>query len=163
MELVSGVPDTFEFLIPKALYQGGLIQLTLDKKKGRFASLSELALYRWEEGKKYLARAQGGAQNGGGVSLLPKEYLLSQSYPNPTRDGLRIDYALPKESRVSLRIYNVMGQLVKTLRMGVEKAGYCTASWDGKDQWGHRVSSGVYLYRMEAGEFRKTNKLVIVR
>lgn len=163
MELVSGVPDTFSLVIPKALYQGGEVRLTLDKKKGRFASLSELYLYRWGAWGKKGAPSQGASQGGEGVTLLPRVYDLSQSYPNPARDGLRINYALPKESHVNLRIYNVAGQLVRTLREGKEKPGYYSASWDGKDQFGHRVSSGVYLYRMEAGEFRKTRKLVVVR
>ena len=163
MELVPGVPDTFSLVIPKALYQGGEVQLTLDKKKGRFASLSELYLYRWGAWGKKVVPSQGASQGGEGVTLLPKVYDLSQSYPNPTKEGLRINYALPKESQVSLKIYNVAGQLVRALREGKEKPGYYVAEWDGKDQGGHRVSSGVYLYRMEAGEFRSIKKLVVVR
>lgn len=164
MDLVSGRPDTFILVIPKTLFQGGTIQLVLDKKNGRFASLSELFLYRWmDQRKKLFSSRGGGPQSLGSVELLPRVYDLSQSYPNPAREGLRINYALPKESQVSLKIYNVMGQLVITLKEGMEKPGYYTASWDGKDQQGHRVSSGVYLYRMQAGEFAKTRKLIVVR
>jgi hypothetical protein len=105
----------------------------------------------------------GGPQTAGVNALLPRVFALGPSRPNPTRVGVRIDYALPKESLVSLKVYNVAGQLVRTLREGKEKPGYFVAEWDGKDQVGHRVSSGVYLYRMEAGEFRKTRKLVVVR
>jgi len=163
MDLVSGVPDTFILTIHRQLYQGDTIRLTLDKKNGRFASLSELYLYRWKAGSKKVVQSNGGPQSGGVVSLLPRVYDLSQSYPNPAREGLRINYALPKESQVSLKIYNVMGQLVRTLREGIEKPGYYVATWDGKDQSGHHVASGVYLYRMEAGDFAKTRKLVVVR
>jgi hypothetical protein len=105
----------------------------------------------------------GGPQTAEVNSLLPRVYTLGQSIPNPANGSLKIDYALPKESQVSLRVYNVMGQLVRALREGKEKPGFYKAEWDGKDQQGHRVSSGVYLYRMEAGEFRKTRKLVVVR
>ena len=105
----------------------------------------------------------GGPQTDNLNSLLPKVYALGPSYPNPANGGLRIDYALPKESQVSLRVYNIAGQLVRTLIEGKEKPGFYKAEWDGKDQLGHRVSSGVYFYRMEAGEFRKTRKLVVVR
>jgi len=163
MELVPGVPDTFSLVIPRVLYQGGEVRLTLDKKKGRFASLSELYLYRWGAWGKKGAPSQGASQGSEGVTLLPKVYDLSQSYPNPAKEGLRINYALPKESQVSLKIYNVMGQLVRALREGKEKPGFYAATWDGKDQQGRRVASGVYLYRMEAGEFRKTRKMVVVR
>jgi len=105
----------------------------------------------------------GGPQTDNANSLLPRVYALGQSYPNPAKGGLRIDYALPKESQVSLKVYNVMGQMVRTLREGKEKPGFYKAEWDGKDQLGKRVASGVYLYRMEAGEFRKTRKLVVIR
>ena len=105
----------------------------------------------------------GGSQSAELNSLLPRVYALGPSFPNPACGGLKINYALPKESQVSLRVYNVMGQLVRSLREGKEKPGYYAATWDGKDQQGKRVSSGVYLYRMEAGEFRKTRKLIVVR
>jgi len=105
----------------------------------------------------------GGPQTDNSNTLLPRVYALGQSYPNPAGGAVKINYALPKESQVSLKIYNVAGQLVRTLKEGKEKPGFYKAEWDGKDQFGHRVSSGVYLYRMEAGEFRKTRKLVVVR
>jgi hypothetical protein len=105
----------------------------------------------------------GGPQTADANSLLPRVYALGLSYPNPAEGGLRIDYTLPKESHVNLRIYNVAGQLVRSLREGKEKPGFYKAEWDGKDQNGHRVTSGVYLYRMEAGEFKKTRKLVVLR
>jgi flagellar hook assembly protein FlgD len=76
---------------------------------------------------------------------------------------MRIIYQLPKESMVNFRIYNVMGQLIRSLRSGKEKAGYYTVAWDGKDAQGKKAGAGVYFYRLDAGEYSKTKKLVIVR
>jgi hypothetical protein len=105
----------------------------------------------------------GGVVAAGVNSGLPRVYSLGQSYPNPASGAMRIAYTLPKETRVRLNVYNVAGQLVRSVKDGVEKPGAYQASWDGKDQNGRRVSSGVYLYRMEAGEFQKTMKLVVVK
>jgi hypothetical protein len=105
----------------------------------------------------------GGLQAAGVNSGLPRVFSLGQSYPNPANGALRIAYALPRESRVRLNVYNVSGQLVRSLRDGVEKPGAYEAAWDGKDQDGRRVSSGVYLYRMEAGSYVNTLKMVLVR
>lgn len=104
-----------------------------------------------------------GVQAVGVTTPVPRVYSLGQSYPNPSTGALRIDYALPRESRVRLNVYNVSGQLVRLLKNETEKAGTYQVSWDGKDMQGKRVASGVYLYRMEAGAFAKTMKLVVVR
>jgi len=163
MDLEVGIPDTFDIMVPDSLVRGGTLDLVLDKKNGRFACLSEIALYRWRDGGKEVARSQGAPQSGEGVELLPKVYDLYQSYPNPARDGASIRYALPKASQVSLSVYNITGQLIRRLVNTDQKAGYHAVRWDGRDEYGRRVSNGVYLYRMEAGEFRKTRKLVVVR
>ena len=115
------------------------------------------------------AMLTGGYPHPGGVELAgvnplgPKVYYLGQSYPNPSKGALRIAYALPRESQVRLNVYNVSGQLVRSLKNETQKPGSYQVTWDGKDQNGRMVASGVYLYRMEAGDFRKTQKLVVVR
>jgi hypothetical protein len=94
---------------------------------------------------------------------LPRVFALAQSRPNPSTGELVIHYQLPKACDVSIKIYNVSGQLVKNMVKGPQKAGYYAASWKGRDETGHAVRSGVYFYKMEAGEFRAIRKLVIVR
>jgi hypothetical protein len=98
-----------------------------------------------------------------GPVALPTSFALGQSYPNPMVGGAMIKYALPRDVAVSLKVYNISGQLVKTLVSGTEKAGYKQVSWEGRSEQGHRVSAGVYFYRMQAGEFTATKKLVVVR
>jgi hypothetical protein len=164
MELVPGQPDTFSFVIPKDMYRRGRLEFVLDKKNGKFACLSELALYRWKEKVKDGAQVQGGGPQGSGeVELLPKVYELSQSYPNPARDGVTIRYALPKASQVNLSVYNISGQLIRKLVNATQKAAYHVVLWDGRDESGRRVSNGVYLYRIQAGDYAKTRKLIVVR
>ncbi len=98
-----------------------------------------------------------------GPVALPTAFALGQSYPNPMVGGSTIKYALPRDVPVSLKVYNVSGQLVKTLVSEAEKAGYKQVSWDGKSNGGHKVGAGVYFYRFQAGDFTATKKLVVVR
>jgi len=77
-------------------------------------------------------------------------------------------YELEKEASVKIELYNVSGQLVRTLELGVQPRGrYISkpkaAHWDGKNSFGERVASGVYYYTLQAGEFRATRKMVIVK
>jgi hypothetical protein len=94
---------------------------------------------------------------------LPTAYGLFQSRPNPLTNRALIGYALPKDSKVALRVYNVSGQMVQELVNSEEKAGWKEAAWDGRDAKGHALSSGVYFYRLEASGYTATRKLVIVR
>jgi hypothetical protein len=94
---------------------------------------------------------------------VPVRFALGPAVPNPSRGGTLISYDLPVESQVSLKVYNLSGQLVRTLVAGKEKAGYRQVSWDGRSEVGSHVASGVYFYRMETGSFAATKKLVVVR
>lgn len=94
---------------------------------------------------------------------LPVRYELAQSRPNPTTGRADIAYALPKDSKVALRVYNISGQLVRELVNGNQQAGWKSISWDGRDSRGRALASGVYFYRLEAGPYTATRKLVVVR
>jgi len=94
------------------------------------------------------------------ISIPPKTHVLLQNYPNPCYSETKIAYQLPKSSKVTLNIYNSTGQLVKTLVDEDQQPGYHKAQWNGKDKHGKLVASGIYFYRMEAGEFTSTKKLV---
>jgi hypothetical protein len=94
---------------------------------------------------------------------LPTAYGLAQSRPNPMNGQALIAYALPRESKVALRVYNISGQLVRELVNAKEQAGWKSVSWDGRDARGRALSSGVYFYRLEASGYTATRKLVVVR
>jgi hypothetical protein len=96
-------------------------------------------------------------------SLLPKAFGISQNYPNPVNRETRINYQLPKSATVSLKIYNISGQIVKTLMEEVKTPGYHSVRWDRKDSNGKEVGSGIYLYRFTAGDYSAVKKLLVVR
>jgi hypothetical protein len=95
--------------------------------------------------------------------VLPVRFALGPAVPNPSAGRVGISYDLPVEVQVSLKVYNLSGQLVRTLVSGKEKPGYKHVSWNGRSDGGTRVASGVYFYRMETGSYTATKKLVVVR
>jgi uncharacterized membrane protein len=90
--------------------------------------------------------------------VIPQEYRLEQNYPNPFNPATTIRYALPKASYVSLKIYNVLGQVVVTLVDGIEEAGYHSVEWNAS-----RCASGAYFYRLQAGSFAASKRLAVLR
>jgi serine protease AprX len=124
------------------------------------------------------------ALNYTGVENLPPDNKISAGFklfpnaPNPVGNETNISYRLPKRSRVSLSIYNIMGQPVRELDLGIRPQGTHIVKWNGCDANGSKVSSGVYLYRLSAtpinnkggsalggvaGEFRATGKMLVIR
>jgi flagellar hook assembly protein FlgD len=95
--------------------------------------------------------------------MLPTAFALSQNYPNPFNPNTEIKYQIPENSRVALKIYNVMGQEVVSLMDKDLKAGYYTATWDARNASGHEVSAGIYFCTMQAGEFSQTVKMVLLK
>ncbi|MCK4223778.1 MAG: T9SS type A sorting domain-containing protein [candidate division Zixibacteria bacterium] len=93
----------------------------------------------------------------------PKEFALSQNYPNPFNPDCEIKYALPTNCQVTLTIYNVLGQKVKVLVDEYQSAGNKLVKWDGKDDQGREVTSGVYFYRIQAGDFVQSKKMVLMK
>jgi hypothetical protein len=91
---------------------------------------------------------------------IPKTFVLENSNPNPFLTQTLIRYALPKEDKVNLQIYNVVGNLVRTLKTGIGKPGFYTISWNGKDENDNKVAKGIYFYRLEAGTDKAIKKLV---
>jgi hypothetical protein len=94
---------------------------------------------------------------------LPTDYALEQNYPNPFNPSTDIQFALPADSKVSLEIYNVLGQRVNTLVNGEMPAGDHTVTWDGRNSSGGSVSSGVYFYRIQATNFVETKKMMMLK
>ncbi len=103
--------------------------------------------------------------NGSGAASSPiiTTYGLRQNYPNPFNPSTAIRYQIPKTGRVSVRIYNSAGQLVKTLVDATQQPNHYEVVWDGKNDNGEAVVSGVYFYRLESGDFGQTNKMVMLK
>lgn len=97
------------------------------------------------------------------AGLIPKEFTLFQNYPNPFNPQTVIEYALPYDCKVEITIYNILGQKVRTLASERQEAGYKRVVWDSKNSRGEVVSSGIYFYRIKAGEFTEARKMVILR
>ncbi len=106
-------------------------------------------------------------------SQVPVGFTLEQNYPNPFWSGATsrsagnpnttIRYQLPKATQVVLKIYNIFGQEIRTLVNERRTGGVNSVVWDGRDESGKEVSSGIYIYRLQAGEFIQSRKLSFVR
>lgn len=98
-----------------------------------------------------------------GTARRPEEYMLSQNYPNPFNPATSIRYRLPYAGKVKLGIYDLLGRQVKALVDVEQAAGYYEVKWDGRDDLGREVATGIYLYRIEAGRFVRSRKMVLLR
>ena len=103
-----------------------------------------------------------------GLPDLPKEFSLKQNYPNPFNPRTTIRYELPQESRVKLMVYNLLGQRVADLVDEMQDAGYKEVNWDASGMPSGVSSkggyaSGVYFYRLDAGSFVNTKKLILLK
>jgi len=95
--------------------------------------------------------------------LIPDSYALNQNYPNPFNPNTIIRYSLPKQSDVNITIYNILGQEVVVLVDKAQPAGYHQVVWEGKNSQGKPVASGIYFYRIEAGEFTDNKKMLLLK
>jgi hypothetical protein len=96
--------------------------------------------------------------------LVPRQYALFANFPNPFNPSTSIEYALPEAAEVALVIYDVLGQTVQTLVANeLQGAGYYHLTWDGRDQAGHGVSSGMYFYRLATQDFEQTRKMILLK
>jgi hypothetical protein len=99
---------------------------------------------------------------------LPETFAVKQNYPNPFNPSTTIEYQLPQRSEVKLVVYNTLGQRVRTLLNQSVEAGYHKLVWDGRNDAGQRVASGIYIYRFSASkssgeEFRNVQKMILLK
>jgi hypothetical protein len=104
---------------------------------------------------------------GGGTSDTPKQtqfrWALGQNVPNPVASTTEIRFEVASTSNVSIKVYNAMGQLVRTLKNERFQPGRYSVQWDGTNASGEKVSSGVYFYKMAAGKYQATHKMLILK
>ena len=101
-------------------------------------------------------------------SIKPAETVLMANYPNPFNPETWIPYQIRQASQVRVSIYNQSGDLVRRLDLGLKPAGYYTRRdqalyWDGRNDWGEAVSSGVYFYHLVAGQQSEIKKMIVIR
>jgi len=94
---------------------------------------------------------------------IPLKFQLFQNYPNPFNPATTIRYQLPRSTKVILNIYNILGQRVKTLVDEVQTAGAKSVHWEGKNNAGQNVSSGIYIYRLQAGGKTFSRKMLLLK
>jgi len=102
-------------------------------------------------------------EEGAGSSSGPQGHRLSQNHPNPFNAHTLIQYALPSESHVEMILFDTAGRPVRNLLRGIRAGGTHIATWDGTDDRGHPVATGLYLCRMRTGPFAATRKALLVR
>ena len=94
---------------------------------------------------------------------LPQNFRLHQNFPNPFNPETTIRYDLAGPAEVRLTVYDVLGRRVRTLVAKKQAAGEHSAVWDGRDDRGRQLASGVYVYRLEAGDFTKSAKMLLLK
>jgi hypothetical protein len=94
---------------------------------------------------------------------IPSRYVLHQNYPNPFNPITTIRYEIPEASLVKITIYDMMGRQIRTLINNQQDAGYKSIQWNAANNLGEPVSAGLYLYTIQAGEFRQTKKMVLLK
>lgn len=99
----------------------------------------------------------------GNAGLEPQEFQLHQNYPNPFNPLTSIEYELPRQTEVTIVVYNILGQKVRTIVDGVMPMGRHIFRWDGTNEAGTPVSSGVYFYRMKASHGMEMRKMLLIR
>jgi hypothetical protein len=127
---------------------------------GFWYKLSAVDVHGNESG--YVIISPGGV-TGDETPAVPATTYLTQNFPNPFNPATMIEFGLSEAGRVSLRIYDTAGRLVRILVDEAREAGRYTEEWDGRDGAGRAVSSGVYFYRVEASTFAETRKMVLLR
>jgi hypothetical protein len=97
------------------------------------------------------------------IAAVPTVFALAQNYPNPFNPSTTIKYQIATDANVTLDVYNLQGQKIRTLVAKEQKAGYYSVVWDGRNEAGQTVSSGLYLYRVQAGSFVATHKMLLIK
>jgi len=97
------------------------------------------------------------------ITQIPTTFVVHQNYPNPFNPVTTLRYDLPEDALVNITIYDMMGRVVKTMVNTQQNAGFKSVRWNATNDKGSPVSAGLYLYTIEAGDFRQTKKMVLLK
>lgn len=95
--------------------------------------------------------------------LIPNEFILYNNYPNPFNPSTEIKFSLPSTEKVNLKVYDLLGNLVKEMVNEKLNPGQYNYQWTGTNQHGNGVSAGMYFYRIQAGKYNSTKKMVLLK
>lgn len=142
-------PSTFTGLIPAVslLNDSVLFYFTVTDSGGRIS--------RWPLGDETFSKPL--------IVRIPEQYLILQNFPNPFNRETRITVLLPEEAFITLKIYNILGQEMRTLSAQRLTAGRHFFNWDGRNAKGDKVATGVYIYRIHTSKFSQAKKMLFVK
>jgi hypothetical protein len=143
----------------------------VDKSAETVVNLAREAIYRFKSGadgarrsfKLIVGPPEFASANSDGLGIVPKEFALMQNYPNPFNPETTIRYNLPEAGEVKLQVFDLLGRRVKTLVNEQQNAGYYSAVWNGRDDVGRQVASGVYIYRILSGNHSVAKKMILMK
>ena len=125
--------------------------------------IDDFAVSATESDKIYIYSGTGLTAGIADSDLLPEGFVLSQNYPNPFNPNTEISYQIPVEAKVTLRVHNMLGQEVKTMVSEIQAPGVHKVSWDGLDNSGQMVASGVYTYQLNFNGAKISRKMLLMR
>jgi choice-of-anchor B domain-containing protein len=117
----------------------------------------------WDNGLFVFSFADSSTTGTGQLAGVPHDYELHQNYPNPFNPSTTIKYEVPGQSYVSIDVFNLLGQKVRNLVSETKQAGMHSVEWDGKDEWGNPVPSGIYFYRMSSPGFNDMKRMILIK
>ena len=96
-------------------------------------------------------------------ATIPIEFSVTQNYPNPFNPSTTIKYSIPQQSLVTIKVYDILGTEVKTLVNGERTPGIYSVQWNGDNNYGSKVATGIYIYRVVAGNFVQVKKMILLK
>jgi hypothetical protein len=149
-------------------YEGGILGVAHSSVRNEFLVAYEFRDYSLARDQDVYGIRFYGSEPSTNVPLssrsgLPGDFQITQNYPNPFNPETTIEFSLPVQSRVMVEVFDLLGRQIQTLFDGMEDSGTHQVSWNGKDESGAEVSSGVYFYQMRTEQFSAKKKMLLIR
>ncbi len=119
--------------------------------------------YKIEDIRKLTFSGVVGVEEGKKIGNAIKSFTLLQNYPNPFNPSTTIEYKIPKAGNVDVNIYNINGQLIRTIKSGFQNFGIYKVIWNGENNLGQKVSSGIYLLQVKYNKSILTKKIILIK